>query len=74
VAPVQLGGGDSEAEFGKAVQERPEGELALHAWQRGTETVVEAMPERVSPLGIFFSLTADGRGQAGESLVSARTP
>jgi hypothetical protein len=30
--------------------------------------------KNVSPPGIFFSLAADGRGQAGESPVSARTP
>jgi hypothetical protein len=28
----------------------------------------------VSPPEIFFPLTGDGRGQAGESPVSARTP
>jgi len=46
VAPVQLGGGDGEAEFGEAVQQRPEGELALRACQRGAEAVVDAVPER----------------------------
>jgi hypothetical protein len=30
--------------------------------------------KNISPPEIFFSLTADGRGQAGESPVSARTP
>jgi hypothetical protein len=46
VAPVKRGGGDGEAEFGEAVQQRPEGELALHACKRSAETVVDAVPER----------------------------
>ena len=39
-----------------------------------TPTVRWVWVKNVSPPEIFFSLTGDGRRQAGESPVSARTP
>ena len=45
MAPVQFVGCDGEAEIREAPQQRPDGELALDAGERRTETVMDAVSE-----------------------------
>ncbi len=72
MAPVQFVGGNGEAERGEATQQRPEGELALHAGERRTETVMDAVSEReVAALGSIDVELRPGRAYCPLSRLAA---